>query len=68
MMVGAAPIPTGYATDPALPSSSSRPADQATGNIPGPCVTCHMWDPVTSPMTDTLAYKVGGHSFNTVSP
>ncbi|MBI3914862.1 MAG: hypothetical protein HY327_11845, partial [Chloroflexi bacterium] len=40
----------------------------AKGNIPGPCVTCHMWAPVTSPITDTFAFKAGGHSFNTVTP
>ena len=70
MMVGAAPIP-----NPAYDGKNTSvaqflwtPAGEAKGNIPGPCVTCHMWAPITSPMTDTLAYKVGGHSFNTVTP
>lgn len=44
----------------------SAPGDKK-GNIAGPCVFCHMWDPILV-MTDTLAFKVGGHSFNTVTP
>jgi hypothetical protein len=39
----------------------------AKGNVPGPCVTCHMW-PVISNTKDANYDKVGGHSFNTVSP
>jgi hypothetical protein len=67
MLVGNAPVPTGT-TDPAAAKFKwSSPGDDK-GNVPGPCVYCHMWDPITSPITDTLAFKVGGHSFNTVSP
>jgi len=62
-----APISTG-ATEPGAARFKFTPPDAKTGNVPGPCVTCHMWDPVTSPITDTLAFKVGGHSFNTVTP
>jgi len=67
MVVGMAPISTG-ATEPGAARFKFTPPDAKTGNVPGPCVTCHMWDPVTSPITDTLAFKVGGHSFNTVTP
>ena len=37
------------------------------GNVPGPCVTCHMWPGITD-AKDPNFEKVGGHSFNTVSP
>lgn len=37
------------------------------GNIPGPCVACHMAPIITDP-EDPNFEKVGGHSFNTVSP
>jgi len=69
MMVGAAPIPNPAAKDsPGTAAFLFSSPDSKTGNIPGPCVTCHMWATVTSPMTDTFAFKVGGHSFNTVTP
>ena len=69
MMVGVAPIPNpAAAKDPAVAKFLFTGAGATAGNIPGPCVTCHMWAPVTSPMTDTYAFKVGGHSFNTVTP
>ena len=66
MLVGTAPVPSG-ATDPAAAKFKwSKPGD-AKGFTPGPCVVCHMWDAVTN-AADPLAYKVGGHSFNTVTP
>ncbi len=37
------------------------------GNTPGACVVCHMWPAITA-ANDPLALKVGGHSFNTVTP
>jgi mono/diheme cytochrome c family protein len=71
MMVGAAPVPN-PAYDPVKAPSVAQflwtPPGEAKGNTPGGCVFCHMWAPITSPMTDTLAFKVGGHSFNTVTP
>ena len=66
MMVGAAPVPTG-ATDPGVAKFKWSTPEDTKGNVPGPCVFCHMWDAVTS-ATDPLQYKVGGHSFNTVTP
>jgi hypothetical protein len=65
MLVGAAPIPSGATTPGSAKFLFSAPGDEK-GNIPGPCVTCHM---VSGPAaTDPNAYAVGGHSFNTVSP
>jgi len=69
MMVGAAPIP-----NPAYSITNtgvaqflfSSPGD-AKGNIPGPCVACHMVAPIGD-AKDPNYMKVGGHSFNTVSP
>ncbi len=62
MMVGAAPVP-----NPAVPGTFMfSKATDTKGNIPGPCVVCHMW--TTTAMTDTNYMKVGEHSFNTVSP
>ena len=70
-MVGAAPIPN-PAYDAVKNNTVNQflwtPPGETKGNTPGACVTCHMWAPVTSPVTDTLAFKVGGHSFNTVTP
>jgi hypothetical protein len=66
MMVGAAAVPTG-ATDPGVAKFKWSSPDDAKGNVPGPCVYCHMWDAVTT-AGDPLQYKVGGHSFNTVTP
>ncbi len=37
------------------------------GNVPGPCVTCHM-APVMTDTKDPNYLKVGSHSFNVVSP
>ncbi len=62
MLVGVAPI-----ANPATPGTFlfSKSTDKK-GNVPGPCVACHM---VSGPAaTDPNAYAVGGHSFNTVSP
>lgn len=42
-------------------------AGDEDGNIPGPCVTCHM-APIITDQKDPNFEKVGGHSFNTVSP
>ena len=67
MMVGAAPVPSGL-TAPGTAKFKWSTPENTKGNIPGPCVYCHMWDPITAPMTNTLAFKVGGHSFNTVTP
>ena len=62
MMVGAAPVP-----NPATPGTFLWSASTDTkGNVPGPCVYCHMYP--TTAMTDTNYMKVGDHSFNTVSP
>ncbi|MBI5031764.1 MAG: hypothetical protein HZB51_14645 [Chloroflexi bacterium] len=66
MMVGNAPVPSGSTTPGSAKFKWSSPTD-TKGNVPGPCVYCHMWDAVTT-ATDPLAYKVGGHSFNTVTP
>lgn len=66
MLVGNAPVPTGSTTPGSAKFKWSKPED-TKGNVPGPCVVCHMWDTVTV-MTDTLAFKVGGHSFNAVTP
>jgi hypothetical protein len=68
MMVGAAPIPNpAAAEDPeAAKFLFSAPGD-TKGNVPGPCVTCHQWPIIADPQ-DPNYQKVGGHSFNTVSP
>ncbi|MBI4787896.1 MAG: hypothetical protein HY782_12715 [Chloroflexi bacterium] len=65
MLVGAAPIPSGATSPTAAKFLFSKPGD-AKGNIPGPCVTCHMATALTGNVAG--AYQVGGHSFNTVSP
>jgi formate-dependent nitrite reductase cytochrome c552 subunit len=65
MLVGAAPIPTG-STAPGTAKFMFSSIDDAKGNIPGPCVTCHMTAGPTA--TDPNVYQVGGHSFNTVNP
>ncbi|MDE3089686.1 MAG: hypothetical protein KGJ80_09950, partial [Chloroflexota bacterium] len=70
-MVGNAPIPNpayDAVKNPTVAKFLWSAAGDNKGNVPGPCVTCHMWAAVTSPITDTAAFKVGGHSFNTVSP
>jgi len=68
MMVGVAPIPNPAAADDpgAAKFLFSKPGD-TKGNAPGPCVTCHMTAPL-SDAKDPNYLKVGGHSFNTVSP
>ncbi|MBI5031763.1 MAG: hypothetical protein HZB51_14640 [Chloroflexi bacterium] len=70
-MVGTAPVKNPAYDAKTNPGAAqfkwSSPGD-AKGNTPGSCVACHMWDAVTSPMTSTLAFNVGGHSFNTVTP
>jgi hypothetical protein len=69
MMVGAAPIPNpAYAvTNTGVAKFLySSPGDDK-GNTPGPCVTCHMVAPIGD-AKDPNYMKVGGHSFNTVSP
>ena len=63
MMVGAAPVP-----DPSTPGAFLfSKADDKKGNVPGPCVFCHMQPGITD-TKDPNMYKVGEHSFNTVSP
>ena len=62
MMVGAAPVPNPAAAGTFLWSSTT----DTKGNVPGPCVFCHMWP--TTGVTDTNYMKVGEHSFNTVNP
>ncbi len=70
MMVGAAPIPNPAYDKEKNPGAAqflySAPGD-AKGNIPGPCVTCHMYAPIAD-SKDPNYMKVGGHSFNTVGP
>ncbi len=67
-MVGAAPIPNpAAATNPTAAKFLFTPAGDEKGNVPGPCVTCHMWPTITD-AKDPNYHKVGGHSFNTVSP
>jgi hypothetical protein len=71
LMVGNAPIQNPANLTGSVPGVAKwlfTSPDSKTGNIPGPCVVCHMAAPVTSPMTDTYAFKAGGHSFNTVTP
>jgi hypothetical protein len=64
-LVGVAPIPSGSTTPGSAKFLYSAPTD-TKGNIPGPCITCHMI--AGPPAADKAAYQVGGHSFNTVSP
>ena len=59
MMVGAAPV-----NDPADKEGKTK---LFGGEVPGPCVTCHMW-PTPADSKDPNQYKVGEHSFNMVSP
>jgi len=69
MMIGAAPVPN-PAYDSKNPESAQflfTPAGDKKGNTPGPCVVCHMWAAITT-AGNPLQYKVGGHSFNTVTP
>ncbi|MBI4671221.1 MAG: hypothetical protein HY741_06080 [Chloroflexi bacterium] len=67
-LVGVAPIPNPEAKDdPEAAKFLFSKAGDEKGNIPGPCVTCHMTAPITD-QKDPNFEKVGGHSFNTVSP
>ena len=69
MMVGVAPIPNPAYTVTNTTVAQfmySAPGDKK-GNIPGPCVVCHMVAGI-SDAKDPNYMKVGGHSFNTVSP
>ncbi|HEY6042236.1 MAG TPA: cytochrome c3 family protein, partial [Anaerolineae bacterium] len=67
-LVGAAPIANpAAATDPEAAKFLFSGATDAKGNIPGPCVVCHMWGGITDSKNPNYE-KVGGHSFNTVSP
>ena len=67
-LVGTAPVPNPAAKDnPAAGKFLWSSVDDTKGNTPGACVTCHMWPIITDPK-DPNYEKVGGHSFNTVSP
>jgi len=63
MMVGAAPVPNAATPGTFLWSKSN----DKKGNVPGPCVYCHMWAGITD-AKDPNFMKVGDHSFNMVSP
>jgi hypothetical protein len=66
-LVGASPIPNpAAATDPAAAKFLFSSPGDPKGNVPGPCVTCHMNAIIGG--NDPNAYTVGGHSFNTVNP
>ncbi|HEX9074777.1 MAG TPA: multiheme c-type cytochrome [Anaerolineae bacterium] len=69
-MVGNAPLPNpaydAVKNNTVAKYLFSSPGD-SKGNVPGPCVTCHM-TAIISDAKDPNVYKVGGHSFNTVSP
>ena len=68
MLVGAAPIPNPeFAKDPTTNQFLFSKVGDSKGNIPGPCVTCHMTASPSDPK-DPAYMKVGEHSFNTVSP
>ncbi len=58
-VVGAAPIPD--------PADATGKTMLYGGNVPGPCVTCHM-APVLNDSKDPNYLKVGSHSFNMTSP
>ncbi|MCX6030281.1 MAG: multiheme c-type cytochrome [Chloroflexi bacterium] len=67
-MVGATPIQNpAFAKDPTLNQFMFSKAGDTKGNIAGPCVTCHMWPGLTDAKNANFE-KVGGHSFNTISP
>ncbi len=68
-MIGAAPVPN-PAYDPKngeSPKFLFSPVGDDKGTTPGSCVVCHMTATITD-AKDPQQYKVGGHSFNTVSP
>jgi hypothetical protein len=67
-MVGAAPIPNpAAAKDPeAAKFLFTKPEDgHEKGNLPGPCVGCHMWPGLDAKSPNFM--KVGEHSFNMVA-
>ncbi|RIK33975.1 MAG: hypothetical protein DCC52_01910 [Chloroflexi bacterium] len=67
-LVGIAPVPNPAAKEnPAASKFLWSSADDEKGNTPGACVVCHM-TPVITDRQDPNFEKVGGHSFNTVSP
>ncbi len=67
-LVGIAPVPNPAAKDnPDANKFLWSSADDEKGNTPGACVACHMW-PIITDQKDPNYEKVGGHSFNTVSP
>ncbi|MCL4487352.1 MAG: cytochrome c family protein [Chloroflexi bacterium] len=59
MLVGAAVMPD--------PSDKTGQTKLFGGDVPGPCVACHMY-PGLGDTKDANYMKVGGHSFNMVSP
>jgi hypothetical protein len=68
-MVGTAPIANpAAAKDPEVAKFMFTRAEggKEKGNVPGPCVVCHMWPGVDSKNPNHM--KVGEHSFNTVTP
>ena len=67
-LVGIAPVPNPAAKDnPDAAKFLWSGAEDEKGNTPGACVVCHMW-PIITDAKDPNFEKVGGHSFNTVSP
>lgn len=67
-LVGSAPVPNPAAKEnPAAGKFLWSSVDDAKGNVPGACVACHMY-PIITDQKDPNFEKVGGHSFNTVSP
>ncbi len=68
LMVGNQPIANPAAKDdPEAAKWLFTGAQAKAGNVPGPCVTCHMAGGVTD-AKDPNYMKVGEHSFNTTSP
>jgi hypothetical protein len=66
-LVGIAPVANPAAKDnPDAAKFLWSAADDEKGNIPGPCVNCHMYPGITD-AKDPGYEKVGGHSFNTRS-
>ncbi|MBI4759333.1 MAG: hypothetical protein HY783_10125, partial [Chloroflexi bacterium] len=65
MVVGVAPIQNKAVTT-TVQYLFSSPEDKK-GNVPGPCVTCHMW-PTLADAKDPNRFKVGEHTFGLVSP
>lgn len=67
-LVGAAPVPNpDFAKDPTLNQWMFSKVGDTKGNVPGPCVVCHMTAGPSDPKDPNL-YAVGEHSFNTVNP